>query len=96
MGIVDSILAFVVLAFCAMWCLAAVLVPLLQCIPIQTNWDPSAGSCGNRVAAFVVIAVIDILTDLCILILPIPSILKLQMPWPSVSRGMCCCRSHHY
>lgn len=53
------------------------------CTPIAYNWDQSipGGHCGNRVAASVSIGVIDIFIDFCILLLPIPMVWRLQLPF---------------
>lgn len=73
------------LGFCAAWCVAAILTPLLLCQPISANWHPSEGHCGSQNPAFISIAAIDIITDLCIMILPLPTIIRLHMPLSSVS-----------
>ncbi|KAJ5711332.1 hypothetical protein N7488_005488 [Penicillium malachiteum] len=64
------------------WALSIVLESFLLCHPIRYNWDPTipGGGCGNRNAAFVVAGVLNMLTDFMVMSLPIPYIIKLQLP----------------
>lgn len=62
------------------WMIMTCLVPLLLCKPVQKNWDPAtAGTCGNSYVAFGIVAGIDIFNELCLIILPMPSLFKLYM-----------------
>lgn len=64
----------------SIWILLTILVGLLLCRPIEKNWNPAAnGSCGDQYAGFAVVAAIDIFNELCLLVLPIPSLYKLQV-----------------
>lgn len=47
------------------------------------NWDSNTkgGECGNEVAAFAAVGIFDLLTDLAIIVLPIPMTLGLQLRW---------------
>lgn len=47
------------------------------------NWaaNTPGGKCGNEVAAFSAVGIFDLLTDLAIIILPIPMVIKLQLNW---------------
>lgn len=75
-----AIAAYVTLACSTAWILQTMLVPIVLCQPISMNWAPSEGGhCGNSLVAYTSIIVVDILTDLMVLILPIPSLLKLQI-----------------
>lgn len=55
------------------------------------NWDPSdpRGRCGNENIAFAVVGVIDLLTDLTIMIIPLPLIGSLQVPFAN-KMGLLC------
>lgn len=57
------------------------LTGLLVCRPIEMNWNPDVpgGSCGNQYVGFGVVAAVDIINELCLMILPIPSLYKLHM-----------------
>lgn len=65
-----------------LWALSIVLESFLICQPIPYNWNPTipGGGCGNRNAAFVVAGVLNMVTDLMVMALPIPYIIKLQLP----------------
>ncbi|KAI0017938.1 hypothetical protein F4780DRAFT_781792 [Xylariomycetidae sp. FL0641] len=55
---------------------------LLACHPIEAGWDPTLAAtaeCLNRSAIYVGIAVLGIVTDVILLVLPIPTIMKLQI-----------------
>ncbi|MCJ1235614.1 hypothetical protein MMC14_003585 [Varicellaria rhodocarpa] len=53
---------------------------LFECTPISHFWNfMGPGTCVNRLALFIATAVINTVLDFTILILPIPSILKLQL-----------------
>ncbi|KAG8162374.1 hypothetical protein KVR01_008139 [Diaporthe batatas] len=63
------------------WMASVVLETFLLCRPLAYNWDASVdGVCGNRNAVFVIAGVTNMVTDFMVLIVPVPCILKLQMP----------------
>jgi phage-related holin len=56
---------------------------LFACKPIAASWDPllfGTAVCINRGAIYIAQAVIGIATDVMLLGIPIPTVLKLQMP----------------
>jgi hypothetical protein len=56
---------------------------LFACKPIAASWDPlllPIAVCINRGGIYIAQAVIGIVTDVLLLALPIPTVLKLQMP----------------
>ncbi|KAH7124762.1 hypothetical protein EDB81DRAFT_872415 [Dactylonectria macrodidyma] len=57
---------------------------IFACKPLQKNWKASmsGGTCINRPAIYVATAALGILTDLVLLVMPIPMIVRLQMPSP--------------
>lgn len=65
-----------------MWMVSVVLETFLLCRPLAFNWDTTipGGSCGDRNAVFVIAGVTNMITDFMVLLLPVPCILKLQMP----------------
>lgn len=68
-------------AIVAMWALATVLVTLFLCKPIAFNWDTTiaGGKCGNTLASWKSTGIVNIITDAMILLLPVPSLCKVQM-----------------
>lgn len=71
-------------AFNALQAIAIFLVAMLQCLPIEANWDfavkadPSTKCIDN--SFHVIISCITILTDIAVLILPFWIFLGLKMP----------------
>ncbi len=64
------------------WGLLAFTVTWALCEPIAYGWDVTipGGHCANRDAAYLVVGVVDAVTDFLILILPLPIIWRLQVP----------------
>ncbi|KAI1871787.1 hypothetical protein JX265_005773 [Neoarthrinium moseri] len=76
------LVAIAVMIFSALWIVLTILIGLLICRPIEMNWNPftPGGSCGDQIAAFASIGIVDILNEVTILALPIPMVWKLRMP----------------
>ena len=63
------------------WWLSVFLEELLLCRPLAYSWDKSInGSCGNLPAAYLAASILNLLTDVSVLVLPIPIVLKLHLP----------------
>lgn len=61
----------------------ALLGPLVfPCTPFERTWDVTItiGSCIDRTPVFMATAVLNMITDIIILILPIPMVVNLHMP----------------
>ncbi|KAL4880657.1 hypothetical protein BJY04DRAFT_219127 [Aspergillus karnatakaensis] len=70
-------------AFCGVIWLACVLTHVCICTPVTRNWQiqPYPGDyCTLRQPLYVEIAVFNVISDVCILIIPIPILTKLQIP----------------
>ena len=74
---------YVVMAVVIGYSIALMLVLIFQCNPIARAWDVSivTGSCVNRPAVYVATASVNIGTDLAILLMPVPIVLGLKLPW---------------
>ncbi|MCJ1438914.1 hypothetical protein MMC27_008304 [Xylographa pallens] len=61
---------------------AVLLETLLICKPIAFNWDTTieGGSCANETQAFEAVGILNLLTDIAIIILPMPWLWTLQLP----------------
>ena len=60
-----------------------VLIGLLICRPVQKNWDPTAeGTCGNQIAGYTAVSVVNVIIDGIMCILPLPMIWGLQVKKP--------------
>jgi hypothetical protein len=61
----------------------ALVFPLIfACTPFRRNWDVTitAGSCIDRTPLYMATAVLNMATDLLLLVLPVPMVVGLQMP----------------
>ncbi|PQE07542.1 integral membrane protein [Rutstroemia sp. NJR-2017a BBW] len=76
------IAASIVMGLCIAWAIMTILIGFLICHPLDYNWNlkPPGSHCGNQTVAYGSVGVVDIITDTCILILPIPMVWRLQMP----------------
>ncbi|ROV99543.1 hypothetical protein VMCG_06338 [Cytospora schulzeri] len=63
-----------------LWMLVVILGSILICQPVAFNWDQSLnGHCGNAVALWLSHGVLNIVTDLVVLLLPMPYMYSLEM-----------------
>lgn len=56
---------------------------LFSCRPIHASWNPysfGTGDCIDTAVLYIAIAVANIVSDVLIFIIPIPTIVKLKMP----------------
>lgn len=67
-------------AVIAAWSLSTILLALLICQPMSDMWTPvPQGHCGDQVTSYTVTGSINIVTDLLVLCLPLPYLLRLNM-----------------
>lgn len=61
---------------------ATIALLIFPCRPYARAWDATitTGSCINRPAVYVATAVSNIVTDLFILVIPIPMVIRLKIP----------------
>lgn len=54
---------------------------VLMCTPEALNWDATImnGHCGNKFAAYLAVGIGNLVTDLVIIILPMPFVWQLQL-----------------
>jgi len=73
--------AYLVMAVAVCWFVSVFLEQMLLCRPLAFNWNPSieGGRCANRPAAYLAAGIINLLTDLMVLCLPVPMVWKLQL-----------------
>lgn len=75
------IAAYTIMMAGVVYCVAVILEALLICIPIRYNWDKSIdGHCGNSYAAYMSVAIVDLMAELSVIILPMPYVWSLQLP----------------
>lgn len=57
-----------------------VLIGFLICRPVVKNWDPTAeGTCGNRIAGYTAVSVVNVIIDCLMFILPLPMVFNLHV-----------------
>lgn len=78
--------------FFATWA-AAFIVGFTECDPIAKYWTviPAPGKCVQAQVQLIVLGVLNILTDLMLLLLPLPTLFSLQTPWKRKLRLMVIC-----
>lgn len=64
------------------WWLSVFLEEFLLCRPFSFTWDRhvEGGVCGDEAAAYLAAGIVNLCTDIMVLCLPIPMVLKLQLP----------------
>ncbi|KAB5511577.1 hypothetical protein GE09DRAFT_685682 [Coniochaeta sp. 2T2.1] len=70
-----------VMTFVLLWSVGNVLQVFLICRPFAATYDPTieGAVCGNQVGAFIAIGAFNVITDVIILTLPVPTIWRLKM-----------------
>lgn len=69
----------VVMIWVALWSVGNILQVFLLCRPFAASYDPSIkGTCGDQKASFIAIGCFNVITDVAILCLPIPTIWALK------------------
>ncbi|KAL9100716.1 MAG: hypothetical protein Q9163_003942 [Psora crenata] len=58
---------------------ATVLGAFLICQPLSALWNPRTGSCGSQKSLGLFIGIFNLLLDVCVVILPMPVLWRLQM-----------------
>ncbi|KAK0612055.1 hypothetical protein B0T14DRAFT_441302, partial [Immersiella caudata] len=73
--------AWGVSVFIAAWGLATILAGCLICTPFTMNWDQTipGGKCGDQVLSFTITGSFNLITDIMVLVLPLPYLARLQM-----------------
>ncbi|KAJ4338622.1 hypothetical protein N0V95_008002 [Ascochyta clinopodiicola] len=63
------------------WTVATILAGCLICHPFAFNWDKTilGGSCGDQVTSFTITGIINLATDIVVLLLPMQPLCQLQM-----------------
>lgn len=75
------IVCWILVGFVVAWILMTILIGLLICRPIAYNWDQTieGGYCGDETTAFGAVAIVDLIIDFAIFILPMPMVIRLQI-----------------
>lgn len=64
------------------WAVGVALSTLFICTPMAFNWNPSLpqGRCGHQDAFYIAGGIANTITDVMVIVLPMPHIWSLQMP----------------
>jgi hypothetical protein len=64
--------------------ISVLLETFLLCSPVEFNWDKTIpGSCDpNSMVAYIMAGTTNLLIDVFIVVLPMPVLWKLRLPWP--------------
>lgn len=69
------------MALSVLYCVMVLLMAFLLCRPFNSNWNPAVKAhCADRSAAYLAQGIINLALDICIIVLPLPILWKLQMP----------------
>ncbi|CAM1504280.1 Fc.00g018710.m01.CDS01 [Cosmosporella sp. VM-42] len=72
--------AYVIGAFIIAWVICITFLFIFICVPVQKVWNPELpGHCIDQVGTWIANAASTIVSDLAILLLPLPSVWKLQL-----------------
>ena len=72
--------SYIVMVASVVFALITILGNILICLPVNATWDVNVkATCGNQNAAWVVIGVLNICTDILVLCLPISTVWRLQI-----------------
>lgn len=64
------------------WNVADVFAALLICRPIARNWNPTTpGTCGSQPNFYLGMGIVNIISDVFMLALPIPYLYRLKLAW---------------
>jgi hypothetical protein len=71
------------IAFLVIYLIATTVTSIVQCTPVELAWDPSGDSsrCIDLPKFFIFNGVVALLTDLLVLVLPLPLVWGLQLPF---------------
>ncbi|KAK8026408.1 hypothetical protein PG991_003464 [Apiospora marii] len=60
------------------------------CKPLELSWNPLVpGTCIDRPATYKATAIIGLLSDVYLILLPVPTVVGLQMPWQQKAGTIC-------
>ncbi|KAH4929495.1 hypothetical protein HBI42_081120 [Parastagonospora nodorum] len=73
--------SYVTMAIIVAWTIGTILVGCLICQPFAFNWDKTIpdGKCGDQVTSFTITGIINLVTDVMVLLMPMQPVYQLQM-----------------
>ncbi len=78
---IFRIAIWIVSAIVGCWFIAMIFLTVFQCIPITYVWNKNQpGSCMKIATSYVSTAIVNVVTDFIIVAMPVPLILRLNLP----------------
>lgn len=72
---------YAIIAFELAWGIGSIIWIFVICTPFSYSWNTSqAGTCGDRDAMYITNGAMNMFVDILCLSLPIPAVIKLQLP----------------
>ncbi|KAL8709463.1 MAG: hypothetical protein Q9220_005846 [cf. Caloplaca sp. 1 TL-2023] len=72
---------YIIAVLCILFWISGVTACIFQCTPVDYAWlRTGEGHCINTLLLFYITSTVTVVTDICILLLPLPIVWKLQMP----------------
>ncbi|KAF1968160.1 hypothetical protein BU23DRAFT_424740, partial [Bimuria novae-zelandiae CBS 107.79] len=72
---------YAILVLLGVYTIWVIIYSIAPCVPISSQWDKTVtGWCFPRLQMWILNAAFNIITDFCIVTLPIPAIMTLQLP----------------
>lgn len=73
---------YIVIALTVALIVAVIFESFLLCRPFRFTWDKTipGGVCGSSTDAYLSIAIVNLVIDVAVVVLPMPVLWKLQMP----------------
>jgi uncharacterized membrane protein len=76
------IAAYITTVLSVMWALGTIIMILTICQPLPKFWNYAMpGKCGDLVNILLLFGALDVVLDVIIMLLPIPMVYQLQMPF---------------
>lgn len=80
-GKAIHIASFITMGVVIVWAFYTILIAFFLCLPVQVSWGAATPtSCGNQTVAISAVAVIDIISELMMVALPLSMLRGLQIP----------------
>lgn len=61
------------------WMIGITLSSVLICKPFPYTWGEGTGTCGDQVSSYLATGILNIVTDVAVLLLPLPYFVRLEM-----------------
>lgn len=71
----------ITIIFMISWAVPTIVINFLICRPFSANWEPGeTARCGNRMALFMSVTGLNLVSDILVVIMPLPHLYRLRLP----------------